>query len=293
MRLLIVGGSGMLGHRVWLAARDQADAWVTLRGTLNTQPWASLFEPGRTIEGVDAADPDSLARAMRTARPDTVINAAGLIKQRDHGDAAGPAFVANCFLPHELRRLCDNAGARLIQVSTDCVFTGSRGGYTEADQPDATDTYGLTKRLGEVAAPHLTLRTSLIGRSLAGTDGLLEWFLAQRGPVAGYRRAIFSGLTTQVLAETLLAVATGHPDLAGIWHVASEPINKLDLLGRVRGAYGLNTEINPANEPVIDRSLVDRRFRDATAIARPTWDGMMAGLAADQTPYARLRGEPC
>jgi dTDP-4-dehydrorhamnose reductase len=289
MRILVTGATGTLGHRVLLAARAVGETWATVRRPVASAPWAGLFEPGRTIVGVDAADPSSLDQAMRAARPDLVINAIGRIKQRPDSDDPGPAFLANSRVPHHLAARCDAAGARLIQVSTDCVFVGDRGGYREADPPDALDTYGLTKRLGEVGAPHLTVRTSLVGRSLAGTDGLLEWLLAQRGPVRGFRCAVFSGLGTPDLAETLVAIGTRFPELAGLWHVAGEPIDKHSLLERFRSAFGVPVTLEPVDTPVIDRSLDDRRFREATGLRRPAWDAMIERLARDPLPYAAWR----
>src|SRR5689334_1901702 len=122
MRILILGGSGMVGHRLWLAARDGYETWTTIRGYLAGQPWAPMFEVGRVVENVRADDAPSLDRAFDVARPDVVINALGLIKQRATNDSPGESYLANSFVPHYVRRLCDVNGARLIHISTDCVF---------------------------------------------------------------------------------------------------------------------------------------------------------------------------
>jgi dTDP-4-dehydrorhamnose reductase len=291
LRVLILGGNGMIGHRMWMAGRTAHETWVTVRGQLGNRPWAPLFEPRRTVEGVSAEDPASIDRALRIARPDVVVNALGIIKQRPEGSQPGPAFMANCLVPHYVRSRCDVLGARLIQMSTDCVFTGDRGHYSESDVPDALDVYGLTKRLGEVGSPHLTLRVSALGRSLSGTDGLLEWFMSRRGPVTGYRGALFSGLVTEVLAETVFRIADDFPALSGLWHVASPAIDKYDLLVRLREAFSLDTSIDASDTPRIDRTLDDSRFRSATGIPRPDWDAMIERLVADRTPYPVLRGE--
>jgi dTDP-4-dehydrorhamnose reductase len=290
MRLLILGGNGRLGHRLWMAAREEHETWVTIRGRLDDQPWAPLFEPARTIEGVEAADLASVDRALATSQPDVVVNTLGLVKQRQASADVGASFVANSRLPHYVAWRASESGSRLIHISTDCVFSGERGAYSEGDPPDEFETYGLTKRLGEVGAPHLTIRTSLIGRELAGADGLLEWFLSQRGRrVSGYVNAIFSGLTTSALATTLLALATDHPTMSGLRNVASSPINKYDLLERIRSQLGLDIEIIPTPEPRIDRSLIDDRFRAESGMLKPTWDEMIAELGTDQTPYDVLR----
>lgn len=290
MRILVLGGNGRLGHRLWLAARDRHETWATFRGRLEGQPWATLFDRRRAIEDVRGNDLSSLDRALATARPDVVINALGLVKQRPDGADAGPAFVANCLVPQYVSHRCSAAGIRLIQVSTDCVFSGSKGSYSETDEPDAFDVYGLTKRLGEVGGNHLTVRTSFIGRNLSGSEGLLEWFLSQHDRVNGYRHAIFSGMTAEFLAQTLISVAEDHPRLAGLRHLAASPIDKYELLCRLAAAFDTNIDVIPTDEPRIDRSLDDRQFRDETGIPHPSWDEMIGRLASDPTPYEQLRG---
>jgi dTDP-4-dehydrorhamnose reductase len=288
MRILVLGASGLIGHRVWLAARTRYETWGTIRGPRSGLP--SVFDTPTMVEGVAAEDTASLDGAFEVARPDVVINCIGLIKQRPLGSDPAASFIANAFLPHYLRQKCDAADAKLIQISTDCVFSGDRGGYTEDDEPDALDVYGLSKRFGEVAsAPHLTVRTSVIGRSLTGsTDGLFEWFLAQSGAVTGYRRAIFSGLTTSALAETLMEVLDRHQELSGLYHLASQAITKFDLLVRIAEDYGHGRDgivIEPTDEPVIDRSLVDDRFRSATNIPRSDWTQMLTDMRNDPNDF--------
>jgi len=292
VRVLVLGGNGQLGHRVWMAAMARShDTWVTLRHPAPEASWGVLFPRDRVVEGVEASHPASLDAALALTSPDIVINALGIVKQRADGSDVGRCFAANVFVPHYLAQRCAAAGIRFITVSSDCVFTGQRGFYAEGDQADALDVYGMSKRLGEIDRPHLTLRTSHIGRSLSGQFGLLEWLLAQTDSVPGYRRAIYSGLTTAALAATIMEVIDHHPSLAGLWHVSSRPITKLDLLVTIRDAFGLETEIIPVDEPVIDRSLDDRRFRTETGIPQPTWAAMIGDLATDPTPYATLRGE--
>jgi dTDP-4-dehydrorhamnose reductase len=182
----------------------------------------------------------------------------------------------------------------MIQISTDCVFSGRRGGYREDDEPDPIDLYGRTKLLGETGYDHtLTIRTSIIGRELAGAHGLLEWFLAQTGEVRGYTRAIFSGVTTQTLAETLEQLIVDQPELAGTWHVAGEKISKYDLLRRLADVYERDVDIKPDDSVVIDRSLDDTRFRTATKLPRPHWVEMLEELRCDPTPYGEVRAAAC
>jgi dTDP-4-dehydrorhamnose reductase len=192
----------------------------------------------------------------------------------------------NALLPHQLAFVAQKAGARLVHFSTDCVFSGKKGNYVETDFPDAEDLYGRTKLLGETHYPHtLTLRTSMIGRELSRKTSLVEWFVAQRGPVQGYRRAIYTGFTTLEIARLVEQLITEHPEANGLWHVSSEPISKFDLLGLVRKHFGLDTEIVPDDTFVCDRSLRSDRFRSAFGYTPPTWDKMIQELAQDNGFY--------
>ena len=290
MRVLVVGGAGMLGHMMWRHARERFDAWVTLRGRWAEYEPLGLFERTRTFDGIDAGDLQPLVRAFADARPDVVVNCVGIVKQLAAAKDPVPSVTINALFPHRLADLCRAAGARLVHVSTDCVFSGERGRYTEEDRADADDLYGRSKHMGEVGSPHVTLRTSMIGRELRSATGLVEWFLAQRGrSVQGYAGAVFSGLTTAALAQTIGDVIERHRDLAGLYHVAAAPIDKLTLLTRLRSAFDVDVTIDPAALPRIDRSLDGGRFAAATGFAAPSWDAMIAGLAADRAPYDNWR----
>lgn len=271
-RVLVIGATGMLGHVVLreLAASDK----LSVTGTVRAAGSAKLLAPAlrdRTIGGVDVENADALVSTLAAARPDVVINCVGLVKQLDNADDPLAALPINSIFPHRLARICALAGARLVHISTDCVFSGTKGMYTETDPSDATDLYGKSKFLGEVAAPHITLRTSIIGHELASAHGLLEWFLAQTGEVRGYRRAIFSGLPTVELARVIRDVVLPRPALAGVYHVAAEPINKFDLLNLFADEYGSPVKIVPSDEVRIDRSLNADRFRAATGYASAPW----------------------
>jgi dTDP-4-dehydrorhamnose reductase len=284
--VLVLGASGMLGHKVWQVCDQRTEAWATVRG----KSIGPVPSGPRVIEGVHDVDP--IARAIAQSGADTVINCIGIIKQAPEAKDPITSISINALLPHRIADLCARRGARLIQISTDCVFSGSRGGYTEDDLPDPGDLYGRTKLLGEVTTSGaLTLRTSIIGRELRGGLGLLEWLLAQQGAtVRGFTRARFSGLTTNVLAEVLAQIATGGlsiPD--GLWHVSSEPTPKHDLLVLARDALGVEVEIVPDDELALDRTLDSGRFRSQTGWAPPPWPVQLAALAADSTPYPSLR----
>ena len=225
--------------------------------------------------------------------PDIVINAIGVIKQKDLSNAVDGTFFLNGTLPHALALLNPNPSGRVIHFSTDCVFVGDRGHYTEHDVPDAEDLYGRSKAIGEINyGRHLTIRTSIIGFELAGHLSLLSWLFRQpRGAkLRGYTNAIFSGLPTVSLSRTVRDILLTQPDLSGLYHVASEPINKYDLLRRISDRFGLDHEFIPDPSVRIDRSLDDFRFRAATGTTTPGWDDLIEELWEDYQsgPYDRI-----
>ncbi|HET8629328.1 MAG TPA: SDR family oxidoreductase [Thermomicrobiales bacterium] len=289
-RVLILGGTGMLGHKLWQVCRAYFDTSITVRTDDVARLPRAIFDPDRAIPGVAATDFDSVVRAFAAVRPTVVVNCIGIVKQRRAAQDALASIAVNATFPHRLALLCRATGTRLIHVSTDCVFSGRRGAYTESDLPDPLDLYGRTKLLGEIEDGALTIRTSLIGRELSTSQGLIEWFLSRRGgAVPGFRRAIFSGLTTSALAEAIAALIREAPLLTGIWHVAAAPIAKYDLLALVRDAIRLDIELLPDERVAIDRSLDGTRFSAATGWRAPSWPEMVAALAGDPTPYGDLR----
>lgn len=288
-RVLVLGGSGMLGHKLWQVLDSRLETHATVRGSDPATP-AAILDPERTLVDVSVERFETVARAVASVRPDVVVNCIGIVKQAREARDPLASISINSLFPHRLANVCVAEGARLIHVSTDCVFSGRVGCYTEDDIPDPVDLYGRSKLLGEVDdGDCLTVRTSIIGRELSGASGLLEWFLAQQGSVRGFRRAIFSGLTTDALARVLAAIVSDHPSLSGIRHVASEPISKHDLLCMLKDAFHSGVEIVPDDEVVCDRSLDASRLEQETGLRAPSWPEMIAQLAADTTPYKRLR----
>jgi dTDP-4-dehydrorhamnose reductase len=285
MKVLILGGSGMLGHKLVQVLSERFDVRTTFRGTAKPYARYGLFTDDRVIEGVSAGDFDTVIAALAKARPDVVVNAIGVVKQSGLAKDPVPSIAVNSLFPHRLAQLCRAAGARLIHVSTDCVFSGRKGNYVETDAPDPEDLYGRSKHLGELGPGEgLTLRTSMIGRELGTAHGLIEWFLGQRGrSVRGFKKAIFSGFTTQALAELIGRVIAEWPRLEGVWHVAADPINKYDLLQLARQQYRLDVRVEPDETVVCDRSLDAGRFRAETGYAPPDWPTMIARLAQDTT----------
>lgn len=290
-RILVLGGAGMLGHKLWQLYRDRFDTYVTVRSSLRSYARDGLFDSARTIEGVDANDFDAITRAIATTRPDAIINAIGVIKQLPGAHDPILTLQVNALLPHRLAQLASACGVRFVHISTDCVFSGRKGNYTEADASDAEDLYGRTKYLGEVVENGaLTLRTSIIGRELSTRNGLVEWFLSNRhGRVRGYTDARFSGLTTAALAEILAGILEHHPALNGLYHLSSEPIAKYELLCRLRDAFATGTAVEPDATVKIDRTLDSTKLMAVLDRRPPTWDEMIRAMAEDSTPYDEWR----
>lgn len=272
-KVMVLGATGMLGNAV-LRLFAQSAAYETV-GSARSSSALKLLPAklvGHIITGVDVENMDSLISLFTKVRPDVVINCIGLVKQLAEADDPLAAIPINALLPHRLARLCNVAGARLVHMSTDCVFSGAKGMYTEADESDAKDLYGRSKYLGEVDYPHaITLRTSIIGHELSGAHSLVGWFLAQHGSVRGFRRAIFSGLPTVELARVIRDHVLPHPELHGLYHVSAEPINKFDLLTLIANTYGKTINISVDDKLVIDRSLDSSRFRLATGYQSEPW----------------------
>lgn len=282
MKILILGGDGMLGHEVFLHLRASHDARVTLRQPLASYASHGLFEVANAFGGIDVRAPGAVEHVLDQFRPQAVVNAVGIVKQRPEAEDAITSIEVNSLLPHRLALACRGLNARLVHLSTDCVFTGERGNYSETDRPDGTDIYGRSKLLGELTGEGaLTLRTSMIGVGLYRKTSLVDWFLAQKGRVQGYRNAIFSGLTTRELARLIARLLEQHPQASGLYHVSAAPISKLDLLNKLRSRLKLSVEIVPADEPRIDRSLDSTRFRRVFGYAPPPWDEMLDELARD------------
>ena len=281
MRLLILGGSGMLGHQLWRGLHAQHDTWVTLRRPVADFAAHNLFDEAKVIQFDDITDDTALERALGQAKPEAVINCVGIIKQRDEASDEALTLRVNAEFPHRLAKRCGEAGARLIHFSTDCIFAGTKGNYTESDPSDAADLYGQSKHQGEVADAHsVTLRTSVIGHELGTNLALLDWFLSQRGQaISGFTKAIYSGFTTLEMARIVDRILTQHTDLSGVWHVASEPISKFGLLQLCREKLGWEGVIEPNDEFVCDRSLNADRFNQATGYTPPSWEAMISELA--------------
>ena len=292
IKALVLGGEGMLGHKMFQVLRQRfAEVVCTVREDVRRPPFdrVELLQGDDVVSGVDVTNFPALEASLSAFRPEYVVNCVGVIKQRAEAVSPIPSITINSLLPHKLAQVVAHWDGRVIHFSTDCVFSGKRGEYAEGDFSDAEDLYGKTKFLGEVAAANaLTLRTSIIGRELTEHRSLLDWFLAQnRQTVRGYRRVIYSGVTTNYLAELVASIIQEHPGLNGLYQVASEPLSKYDLLCLLREAYQLDVRIEPDDLEASDRSMRCDRLREAITYKCPPWPVLARQLAEDNTPYEK------
>jgi len=282
MKILVLGASGMLGNAMFrvLSGYDGYSVVGTVRNDSARRHFVENLQP-HLLTGIDVEHHDAIVRAFALVQPDVVVNCIGLVKQVADADNPLQAIPINAMLPHRLAQLCQVGGGRLIHISTDCVFSGRTGMYSEEDTPDATYLYGRSKLLGEVSAPHtITLRTSIIGTERDTCRSLVGWFLAQTGSVKGYRQAIFSGLPTVELAMVIRDQVIPRTDLSGLYHVAAEAIDKDALLRLIATTYTKDITIEPSDEVVINRSLDASRFHKATGYTPPSWPELIRRMHA-------------
>ncbi len=281
----------MLGHKLVQILRHKLDVYSTFRNDFGKYEPFEIFEKHKSIENIDVENLTLVEDVIFNLKPDVIINAVGIIKQIPSAKNVIKTLTINSIFPHRLAELANQIQARLITISTDCVFNGKKGKYIETDIPDAEDLYGKSKDLGEVTFDNcLTIRTSIIGRELFTAHSLIEWFLSNRGrTVKGYLNAVYSGFPTVILAEIIGDLIDNYPLLQGLYHISSEPINKYDLLNLVNEAYGAQIKIEPFEDFVIDRSLDSTRFREITGFQPLNWREMINKMASDDAPYSKRK----
>jgi len=283
MKILIFGGGGMLGHKLVQVLKKNFEVWTTLRSSFETYEKFNLYDKNKTLEKVNVTNVEDIEKVIESIKPEVIINAIGIIKQLPKSKDLIDTLTVNSIFPHRLAELSKKNKAYLLNISTDCVFSGTKGNYTEEDIPDALDLYGKSKNLGEVTDNNcLTIRTSIIGRELLTRHSLVEWFLNNRKKkVKGYVNAIFSGFPTVVLAQLISDIITKKNRLEGLFHVSSEPIDKFTLLKLVKEKFKVDVEIERFEEFKIDRSLNSDKFRKAMGFKPLNWEQMIDKMAED------------
>jgi dTDP-4-dehydrorhamnose reductase len=282
MRIVILGAAGLIGHKLYQELSGRSNDMVAVLHGSNTFP--QLFGSGGVVEEVDVADFAQLEGLLKGLAPEVVLNCAGITKRRDEIQDLERALLVNSVFPHRLCRIASRLGFRVIHFSTDCVFDGSEGDYTEDSVTTARDTYGRTKALGEVAGEGiLTIRSSFIGRELLHGTELLEWFLDQDGgQINGFTNVLYSGISTPVMARTVRDIIHDHPTLSGLFNLGTvEPISKYDLLVLARDAFGIDVDIQPDPSVVSRPTLDGSKLRRVLDRAIPDWPTMMSELAED------------
>ena len=278
MRIVVLGGTGMLGFQILNSCLNRGvdvHAIVRNKEAIIKRIGKSVEENLHVIDDIKRTD--KLDNLLDEINPDYVINCVGIVKQSHLSQEYVEAISINSLLPHKLQLIGQKYGFRLIHISTDCVFDGKNGGYKESDLPNASDLYGRSKLLGEVGyGCGITIRTSIIGHELSGsTHGLLEWVLSQTDTIKGYRKAIFSGLTTLELTNIILDVIIPSNMVSGLYQISSAPISKYDLLSLIAEIYGKKIEIVPSDDLVIDRSLDGSKFKEITNYVAPDWSNQI------------------
>lgn len=292
MKILILGVSGMLGHKMYQTlSRHFRKVYGTVRGSKEDYKHFDIFNPDQLIDGVDVRNFVELTSILKGLRPDVIVNCIGVTTRKLDRTPTSEVIYTNGVLPHQLNEWSTSHKARLIHFSTDCVFTGSQGDYTEESPVDATDVYGRSKALGEVNGPHcLTIRSSIIGRELRGHTELVEWFLSQKKKtVKGYSEVIYSGVTTQYMAALVSHLITDHLQVDGLYQVSSPKISKFELLNSLNEAFKVGAQVEPDPSYVSNKSLQSNRFFAKTGLIPPDWPTMIEQMKLDPTPYEKWR----
>ncbi len=279
MRLLIFGITGLIGSSVFRVLSD--DSVYEVYGTCRNDKDKHFFEnKEKIISSIDVFSIDAIQALINNIRPNVIINCIGVTKHLPQISNYATTITVNSLWPHELAKLADDIGAKLIQVSTDCVFSGRFGNYSETDIPDAVDLYGRSKILGEVIYNnHLTVRISTIGHEISTTYGLLDWFLSQKKSCKGYSQAFFSGLPSIYFAQILSQFILPRPDLQGLYHISAEPIDKFSLLKLIALQYGKKIHIEADESVVVNRSLNGSKFSDETGFLSLKWPELIKLMA--------------
>ncbi|MCA6438694.1 MAG: sugar nucleotide-binding protein [Chitinophagaceae bacterium] len=290
MRILILGGNGMIGHKMYQVLSERyTDTWILIKRSLNDISFSNLYDKSRVIDQTNLTNLSLLTTILENIQPDIIINAVGITIRRGIDHVISDSIIINAALPHFLSEWVGKySGKRFIHFSTDCVFSGKKGAYEESDITDAYDTYGRTKALGEVArsAQTLTLRGSMIGRELENKTELLEWFLKQSNKsIKGFSGAIYSGITTNQMAKYVLKIINDYPDLSGVYNVSSEPISKLELLNLFNKAFNVGAVISDDTTYHSKKDLISDRFYKTIGEKKLTWDELIEDLRIDSEKY--------
>lgn len=286
-RILVLGVNGMLGGSLFrqFTKNKKLETVGTIRQK-NISDWYKYHEFNNIICSVNADDDCAIAELIKEVKPNWVFNCIGIIKQFAQDRSQVSSIYTNSLLPHKVAEICDDVGARLVHFSTDCVFSGSKGGYSEKDVPDAFDIYGRSKLLGEIDyGQHITFRTSIVGHEINSSVSLVSWFLNQTEKVRGFSGAKFSGLPTVSVAEFIEKYVLNSAVPGGLYHLSVDSIDKCSLLEEIRRQYGLDIEIEKYREFKIDRSLDSSVLQNLTGYKPPLWTDLVGKMFEEYKEY--------
>jgi dTDP-4-dehydrorhamnose reductase len=277
-KVLVLGASGMIGSEIMKTLHNSND--FNTIGTIRCSSLKKIhLKNMQIIDGIDVQHESSWVKCLLEQRPQAVINCIGVTKHVDQIKDNGLTININSIFPHKLNLLCKKISARLIHISSDCVFAGKSGNYSEEDIPDSRELYGLSKKLGEIClSDNLTIRTSTIGHEVLTKNGLLEWFLSQEGTCEGYKNAIFSGVSTKELASVIKNKILPNKNLKGLYNLSAESISKYDLLKLISKFYKKEIEIQPNTSFVIDRSLDCTKLELEAGYKPKDWNSMVKSM---------------
>jgi dTDP-4-dehydrorhamnose reductase len=292
MRILILGGNGMIGHKMYqMISKVNVDTWVTLRNDLSTYFFSHIYNQVKVIDNIDLLDFKNLLQTLNEINPDIIINACGITIRRGVEKIKSNTILLNSALPHFLNEWVSLNNKRLIHFSTDCVFSGKKGDYLDTDIKDAYDLYGSTKSLGEIIDSKfaITLRGSMIGRELENKTELFEWFLQQSNlKIKGFSEVIYAGITTVKMAEIVLRIINLHPNLSGIYNISSKPISKYELLKICNEHFEINANIEMDNSYTSNKNLISDNFFNEIGIEKPNWTDLIRQFKEDCLIYTNL-----
>lgn len=285
MKILVLGAGGMIGHKMYqVLSMEYPETYACFKRGFDEYKELGLFNQSYVIDDIDVYEFGKLEKMLNQLRPNVILNCVGITLRKKEIQNLEYCLEVNSLMPHRLKCWSAQNNAYLVHFSTDCVFDGAIGEYTENSPPSAKDNYGKTKYLGEVLGPRcLTLRGSMIGRELYGKTELLEWALAQRGKtIKGYANALYSGVTTSIMAELVTRILKLPSRLEGVYQVSSEPISKLDLLRKINHVFDLKMQIDEDCSYVSKKDLNSSKIRREIGFVCPSWDEMINQLAAEK-----------
>jgi dTDP-4-dehydrorhamnose reductase len=292
MKILILGGNGMIGHKMYQTiSKIHKNTWVTLRKSLSNYNYSEIYNSEKVIDNIDLINFQILSNQLNKINPDIVINACGITIRRGIEILKSNSIILNSGLPHFLNEWVTSNNKRLIHFSTDCVFTGAKGDYLDNDNKDAYDLYGSTKSMGEIIDSKyaITLRGSMIGSELENKTELFEWFLKQKNKtVKGFNKVIYSGITTTKMAEIVLKLIDQHPNLSGVYNISSKPISKFELLKLWNNLFDINANIEIDNSYTSNKNLISDNFYRTISMEQPDWVELSSQLNIDNLLHNNL-----